>query len=151
MTGKKRPPVIAPIYHAGFSALLTPGSAAVNAGYGHSLAGVGMGCMLLPSLNACFAATCVTSFKDKQDGSRARLILKVDFAVRGSGSERVGGRKEHQTHCLHKHVWECAHTGTHALSSKTCAVACHSPGSGALRKSNLLQSPMQCWEFFNQV
>lgn len=151
MTEKKRSPVIAPIYHAGFSALLTPGSAAVNAGYGHSLAGVGMGRMLLPSLNSCFAATHVISFKDKQDGSRARLILKMDFAVRWHGSERVGGRREHQTHCLHKHVSECAHTCTHVLSSKTCAAACHSPGSAALHKSNLLQSPVQCWEFFSQV
>lgn len=31
MTAKKRPLVIAPIYHTGFSALLMPGSAAVNA------------------------------------------------------------------------------------------------------------------------
>lgn len=46
MTEKKRPPVIAGIYHAGFSALLTPGSAAVNAGCGHSLPGEGLGCML---------------------------------------------------------------------------------------------------------
>ena len=37
MTEKKKPPVIALIYHAGFSALLTPGSN-VNAGCGHSLA-----------------------------------------------------------------------------------------------------------------
>lgn len=110
-----------------------------------------MGCMLLPSLNSCFAATRVISFKDKQDGSRARLSLKMDFAVRWGGSEKVGGRKEHQAHCLHKHVWECAHTCTHTLSSKTCAVACHSPGSVALHKSNLLQSPVQCWEFFDQV
>lgn len=66
MTEKKRSPVIAPIYHAGLSALLTPGSAAANAGYGHSLAGVGMGRMLLPSLNSCFAATHVISFKERQ-------------------------------------------------------------------------------------
>lgn len=59
MTEKKRPPVIAPIYHAGFSAFLTPGSAAVNAGCGHILAAAGMGCVLLPSLNSFFAATCV--------------------------------------------------------------------------------------------
>lgn len=90
--------------HAGFSALLTPAPAAANTGYGYSLAGEGTGCMLWPSLNSCFAAARATSFKDKQDGSRAQLILKMDFAVRWGGSERAEGRKEHQTRCLHQHM-----------------------------------------------
>lgn len=108
-------------------------------------------CFCLPLIHALQQHMLFLSKKDKQDGSRAQLILKMDFAVRWHGSERVGGRKEHQTHCLHKHVSECAHTCTHVLSSKTCAAACHSPGSAALHKSNLLQSPVQCWEFFSQV
>lgn len=70
MTEKKRPPVIAPIYHAGFSALLTPGSAAVNAGCGHSLPG-GAGLHALLSLQSCLAATHAISLKGRQDGSRA--------------------------------------------------------------------------------
>lgn len=65
---------------------------------------------LLPSLNSCFVATHVISFKVKQDGSRALLILQMDFAARWGGKERGGCRKKHQTHHLHKHAGERAHT-----------------------------------------
>ena len=82
MTEKKRPPVIALIYHAGFSALLTPGSN-VNAGCGHSLAGVRMGSVLLPSLDSCFAAT--HYFFQRQARWKQRPINSEDGLCDGTG------------------------------------------------------------------
>ena len=54
-------------------------------------------CFCLPLIHALQQH--IISFKDKQDGSRGQLILRMDFVMGRGGSERTRGRMEHQTHC----------------------------------------------------
>lgn len=83
--------------------------------------------------------------------SKAKHNSACSWTLQWDRMEVGGLGLEGASDSVHKHAWGCAHTCTYELPSKAHAVACHSPGSAAFHKSNLLQGSVQHWEIFNQV